>query len=308
MRRARVFISCGQKTEKEVSIGLAVRDYFKKVRGFETYFAQRVHDPEGLTENIFRHLKSSEYYVFIDFCRESVEAHSRRGSLFVNQELAIATFLQLPGIGFYEKGRKREGIENYHLYNAYEFEDGTQILRVLEANTGHWDISNVNELAISYSADTTSENIEVSNMADKPRADWYHLDIINRHMTKHALGCLAYVTAIVDLERNTNFPTPTNELVWSGLNDFAANIMAGGRREVDAFFIIYGKPYIHFHHRPLTTGNPRYWLPNLPPGRFLVTYTILATGFESAQKTFFLSNDGTPKGIRFEENQREVTG
>jgi hypothetical protein len=54
-----------------------------------------------LTENIFRHLKASEYYVFIDFCREVIDNASYRGSLFVNQELAIATFLQIPGIGFY---------------------------------------------------------------------------------------------------------------------------------------------------------------------------------------------------------------
>jgi hypothetical protein len=37
MRKARVFISCGQRTEKETSIGLTVRDYFKNGRGFETY-------------------------------------------------------------------------------------------------------------------------------------------------------------------------------------------------------------------------------------------------------------------------------
>lgn len=68
MRNARVFISCGQKTKTEVNIGRSVEDYFRG-REFETYFAERVHSSEALTENIFRFLRQSEYFVFIDFKR-----------------------------------------------------------------------------------------------------------------------------------------------------------------------------------------------------------------------------------------------
>jgi hypothetical protein len=77
---------------------------------------------------IFAYLKESEYFVFIDFKRERIKSgkfrlekkksNKFRGSLFVNQEIAIATFLKLQGIGFLEKGVKREGILNYQIYNA----------------------------------------------------------------------------------------------------------------------------------------------------------------------------------------------
>ncbi len=117
MRKSRVFISCGQKEPKERNIGLSVDQFFKE-RGFETYFAERVHSPEALTEHIFSFLKESEYFVFIDFRRDKIADNEYRGSIFVNQEIGISTFLKIPGLGFHEKGVKREGILDYQIYNA----------------------------------------------------------------------------------------------------------------------------------------------------------------------------------------------
>lgn len=155
MRKARVFISCGQRNNREISIGKSVQDYFAK-RGFETYFAEVVHSSDGLTENIFRFFNKSEYFVFIDFKRENLSADEHRGSLFVNQEIAIATFLNLIGVGFVEKGVKREGILEYQIYNAIPFEDGTEIINSLVGLTKNWDINSVNELFISYNPAATS--------------------------------------------------------------------------------------------------------------------------------------------------------
>ena len=66
MRSAQVFISCGQRSEREKQIGLEVQKHFSS-RGFDTYFAEKVHSPEALTENIFRSLDRSEYFVSVDF-------------------------------------------------------------------------------------------------------------------------------------------------------------------------------------------------------------------------------------------------
>jgi len=147
MRNARVFISCGQRKPREIAIGKAVEEYFRK-RDFETYFAEIVHSPEALTENIFRFMRESEYFVFIDFKREQINSNDYRGSLFVNQEAAIAIFLRLNGLGFYEKGVKREGILDYHIYNSFPFEDGTEIIGILSEETKHWDKNSVNEIKI----------------------------------------------------------------------------------------------------------------------------------------------------------------
>ena len=171
MRRARVFISCGQRTNREITIGKSVEDYFIE-RGFNTYFAERVHSSDALTENIFRALRNSEYFLFIDFRREKIEEDEDqyRGSLFVNQEIAIATFLGLTGVGFCENLIKREGILEYHIYNEHYFEDGTEIINKLKELTKDWDPTSVNELEIQPIV-TTTKDIQVSDLPLKPLGD-----------------------------------------------------------------------------------------------------------------------------------------
>ena len=66
MRKARIFISCGQKTDREKQFGKNVCEYFQK-RGFDTYFAEEINSPDAITVNVFNYLKCSEYFVFIDF-------------------------------------------------------------------------------------------------------------------------------------------------------------------------------------------------------------------------------------------------
>ncbi len=149
MRKARVFISCGQRNDREKKIGFEVEDFFKN-KGFITYFAERVHSPEALTENIFSNLKASEYFVFIDFKREKLDDNNHRGSLFVNQELAIATYLKIPNLGFHEHGVVREGIANYQIYNTISFKDVNDILDHLKVETQNWDVNSVNELLIDF--------------------------------------------------------------------------------------------------------------------------------------------------------------
>lgn len=299
MRNARVFISCGQRTKKEIQIGKAVQDYFSKSRKFETYFAERVHSSDGLTENIFKFLRQSEYFVFIDFEREKINRKKFRGSLFANQELAIATFLKLQGICFREKEIKREGILDYQIYNAFPFEDGTEIIQILEKETAKWDKYSVNELKISYHPEDTSRNITLTNHPQKPMSDWYHLDIKNRNKIKHAISCFGYVTRIKDLNKNEEYKIPTNELIWSGISDIKVNILGDTRRDLDAFWIIHGENKIRFHQRPLGTTNPKYCLPDLPKGKYLIEYTIISSNFEKVSQKYILEFGGSEKGIIF---------
>jgi len=298
MRNARVFISCGQRTKTEVNIGRSVEDYFRG-RGFETYFAERVHSSEALTENIFRFLRQSEYFVFIDFKRELISKGKFRGSLFVNQEIAIATFLKLEGIGFYQKGTKREGILNYHIYNARSFEDVAEIIQVLEEETKGWDVSSVNELKITYGP--MHRGMRLRNLPGQPLSDWCHLDIRNLNKSKHAFSCLGYITRIRDLKTNKERWIPTNELVWSGTGSITTNIMAGSKRELDAFYVIYDDKWIRFSQRPLTTSSPDYRLPDLPRGKYLLEYTIVSDNFDTVSQNYVVEFEGSVKDIIFAE-------
>ncbi|MHA1409824.1 MAG: hypothetical protein ACTSQY_05905 [Candidatus Odinarchaeia archaeon] len=300
MRNARVFISCGQRNAREIEIGKAVEDYFIN-KGFATYFAERVHSSDALTENIFKFLKQSEYLVFINFRREKINKDEYRGSLFVNQEIAIATFLKLEGIGFNEKGIKREGILSYHIYNEFIFENKDDILKELDEATKNWNINSVNELIMIYDPNHTSKGYILQNHPHRPLSDWYHLEVVNRHSKKHAFSCLGYVTKIKDLNTGENLEIPTIELKWSGINDIYATILAGTRRELDAFHVLHSDNQIRFTQRNITTTNPRYRLPFLSNGKYLVEYTIISSNFEKVSQCYIIEHKGSFDDVIFKE-------
>jgi len=302
MRRARVFISCGQWNDREIAIGRSVQRYLSE--RFDTYFAERVHSSDALTTNIFRALRNSEYFVFIDFKRDKISNEQYRGSLFVNQEIAIATFLGLSGAGFCEKYVKREGILQHHIYNASEFEDGTQIINQLQEITGNWDPTSVNELEIQKGG-SPMKGVRLDNHPEKPLTDWYHLTIKNNSKTKHAFSVHGYVTRIMNLDKGKELQIPTNELIWSGLGEISSNIVSGTSRDLDAFFLMQGQNKIRFHQRPLSTNNPNYLVPNLQTGKYVLHYTVISSNFETVSKEFRLEFGGSPN-IIFEELKDSV--
>lgn len=297
MRNARVFISCGQRDERERSIGKAVEDYLKEM-DFKTYFAERVHSSDALTENIFKFLRQSEYFVFIDFLRDK---NRRTGSLFVSQEIAIATFLKLEGFGFLEKGMKQKGILNYQIYNADDFQqlrkDGDNVKEVigeiidkLKAKIAEWDINSVNELKIEYNYGSIGRNVGIAQI--KKRSDWYHLDIRNRHKSKNALWCSGYVTKIKNLSADRQYQATTNELIWSGTGVITVNVIADTCRLLDAFYIIHDKDLIHFHQQAPTSTNPRYCLPDLPKGKYEIEYSVISSNFTTVSRKCILEYKG----------------
>ncbi len=298
MRNARVFVSCGQRSPREIAIGRAVYEYFR-TRGFEAYFAERVHSPDALTTNIFKFLTQSEYFVFIDFKRDAIGHNDFRGSLFVNQELAISTFLGIEGIGFCERGTKREGILEYHIYNAFLFDDGTEIIGILDKETAIWDKDSANEIDLTFDPDSVSRNVTITNNPTRPMSDWYHVSIMNRNKRKHAYNCMGYISRITTLSGKDEISLPSCELIWSGLGDFSVNIVGGTSREIDAFHILHREDFIRFQHRPLTTTNPKYQFPRLRKGDYMLEYTVLSENFANASKTFTLNFGGTYRDIDF---------
>src|ERR1022692_3961014 len=83
-----------------------------------------VTSPRSLRENIFKELETADYFVFIDFKREWLEDGTCRGSLFANQELGIASFLDIPLMCFQEAGLEDlDGMMGAIQANAVRFSD-----------------------------------------------------------------------------------------------------------------------------------------------------------------------------------------
>ena len=71
---AKVFISCGQSTKEEKQAAKDVETWFK-AKGFHPYVARKV--ITGITDLnrwVIEELKSSDYFVFINFAREEISS------------------------------------------------------------------------------------------------------------------------------------------------------------------------------------------------------------------------------------------
>jgi hypothetical protein len=96
-QRKTVFISCGQYSEEERSLGKRVAELIRECTPFDGYFAENQTTLATLTENVLRQLYESVGIVVIMHHRGMVETPRgklTRASVWVEQEVAIATLMQ----------------------------------------------------------------------------------------------------------------------------------------------------------------------------------------------------------------------
>lgn len=290
--KSRVFISCGQRNQKEKDIGLACKNYLEH-KGFTAYFAEEVHSLEALTENIFNHLKHSEYFVFIDFKREEIADGKFRGSVFVNQEIAVAAFLEIETVGFHETGVIREGVIEHLIANPIYFNDKRDFIKKLEESIKEWRSDWSNELSLEFLRVVPN----VMTVESRKLTDWYHLQVRNNHNTKYARNCVAYVLGMRNIDTEEEINPGNFELTWSGTGLFEKHIPPRRPAEVDAFLIYQGEDTIKFQHRPIT--STQYRMPTLSKGNYLLTYLIVSENFRPVARTFKLEFGGDFRKIKF---------
>jgi hypothetical protein len=92
--KSKVFISCGQANKQEIRIASKIGGLLRS-RGFHSYIAKKVLTVFEINSGIIRELKDSHRYLFVNFRRERIGPGEFRGSLFSNQEFAIAYALGL---------------------------------------------------------------------------------------------------------------------------------------------------------------------------------------------------------------------
>ena len=93
----RVFISCGQYAQSEKALGKEICALITELTSFEPYFAENQTSLDGLTQNIFRALNDCVGLIAVMHHRGAVSTPDGdivRGSVWIEQEVAIAAFLQ----------------------------------------------------------------------------------------------------------------------------------------------------------------------------------------------------------------------
>ncbi len=135
-----VFISCGQSSDAEISLGQRIAALVSERTGLAAYFAQNQQSLEGVTREVFNRIHNASGFIAVMHRRDQLSAQpdTFRGSVWVEQEIAIAAFitqslgLKLPSRAYVQRGIRREGVRGYILLNPVEFDNEDDVLRDLE--------------------------------------------------------------------------------------------------------------------------------------------------------------------------------
>jgi len=289
--RARVFISCGQQPDEATiarEIGLRL-----EALGYDPYIAVREQTLRGLKENIFDQLSKSEYFVFVDFKREELDRKTPpeyRGSLFSHQELAIASYLNLDTLVFQENGvRKLDGVVGFLQANAIPFTDRHTLPNVIadKVQERPWNPKWRNDLFLDR---VPNEYFDVYVQNVHRHGRFFVIDVHNRHQSKIASNCYAYLEKATKVDTNEEIQFRTCELKWSGYVLPNAHILPGGVRGFDAFWVPHDAPdqlvFQVFTDSGLHVPNIR------GKGTYELRYMVIADGFPVARCVATLDLDG----------------
>jgi hypothetical protein len=284
--KAKVFISCGQnKNTDEVEIAQSIAKKLEE-NGFDYYIAVQEQSLKGVKENIFKQIKTSEYFLFIDFKREKIkqgyfQRAIHRGSLFSHQELALASYLEMPLIAFQENGVKTDdGIMKFIQANCKAFTNRQKLTDlVMQEIEKQWSPNWKNQLCLKISPKYSDAMI--------PRdvqARFYHIIVKNHHRSKIATNCYAYLESAKQQNNSANIPLKTIELKWAGYILPNAMITPHSTRFFDAFFISHTNPS---GLQCNVFADSTEYIPRIQgPGDFEVTYAVVSENFPVARATF----------------------
>jgi hypothetical protein len=125
MIRQTVFISCGQFSDAERRLGRQIAEKIRVLTDLEPFFADEVQDLNGLDANILNALRNCVAFITVLHPRGEIRRPDGsvlvRGSIWIEQEIAIATYIQrvenrqLPIVAFKHKLVGLEGIGAFYI-------------------------------------------------------------------------------------------------------------------------------------------------------------------------------------------------
>lgn len=146
-----VFVSCGQSTSAERQLGQDIARLVEQQTGCVVYFAENQNTLEAVTENILKQLHDAVAFIGVMHPRgevsnphDSSESSWVRGSVWVEQEIAVAAFisqaLQRPmAVRFYVHHTvRREGLRDKLHLHPIEFHEDSEILANLTSFLPAW--------------------------------------------------------------------------------------------------------------------------------------------------------------------------
>ena len=277
MVNAKIFVSCGQRSDDELRVLMDIRARLRAL-DLDPYIAIWDNTLAGLKENIFRELQDSEYFLFIDFRRETLGHGTHRGSLFCHQELAIASFLELPAVGFREADvLERDGLMPAIQLNCLEFNDRNQLATLIASvieqkiQNGQWNPHWKAQLSMERAPNQRGGSVD-----DPPFI--FHIKVMNQHWRKTAYGCRAFLSNVKHNATGVEFKTRSFELKWTGTKVPDVTITQGRSRSFDAFEIDPETP-TRLKCSMSHADTEKVWSSITEPGEYELTLIVTSQNF-----------------------------
>jgi hypothetical protein len=149
MEKPLIFISCGQYTREEAELGTAIARFIAKETPYAPYFAEEQNTLDGLVTNILGALDRAVGLIAVMHKRGTVTFPGgtlERGSVWVEQEIAIAAFVQhvlkrnIEVALYVQTGIALEGIRQQLRLKAVQFNTAEEVLADLPERLHSWHL------------------------------------------------------------------------------------------------------------------------------------------------------------------------
>jgi hypothetical protein len=274
--KSKVFISCGQSAQIEKDLAKKIKDWFIS-NDFNAYVAITTQSIQDVNSGIIEELKSSDYYVFIDFKREQIGDNIYRGSLFTNQELAIAYLLDFEKVAFIRhKDIKLEGISQYMLSNALTYENENEIFDKLTnyIKESQWTTQYTRHLHIKEL--NFPGPFTYTDHRGQRQCHILTLSIVNKRHDIAAYNTVARLEKI-ESEKETKNSPDMNYLKVTGKGGYNQIIWPTGEGAIDLLNVTYNDPEKIY----LNSSSDIHPISPIiyKAGQYILHYSILAQDF-----------------------------
>ncbi|MDY6856787.1 MAG: hypothetical protein SWO11_19170 [Thermodesulfobacteriota bacterium] len=280
----KIFISCGQADAEERQIAAEVSTLLVK-QGFPPpYVAIQTQTIQDVNFSIISNLRNSDYYIFIDFAREKIgslggSAPLFRGSVFTNQELAIAYVLEFQEVLYLQQeGVNLEGLGKYLLSNAVKFKNKSEVPQIVEQEVKKKNWLPTYSRHLTVGAPTHGQAAQYTDHTGIYGQYIWLLEVQNLRHDTAAFNTVVRVNEIT-LPGGNRISCPDREfLKWAGKsNAYSATILPRANARFDLFALNQSNTsHLYLHSEQDVT--PRKPILN-SPGNYILHYQLFSKGF-----------------------------
>lgn len=299
---AKVFISCGQSSEKEREVAKKISDWFLS-NGFIPYVAICAQNLSDVNFVIINELKTSDYYVFIDFKRDILRGAEYRGSLFTNQELAIAYVLKFEKAIFLKhEDVKLEGMTQYMTSNAITFKNDAEVIEKVKRLTKEYKWSN------TYSRHLVIDEIILSGRCNyTERGETVRGNILAAKIKNNRTDIAAFNTVsrleFIEFNGEKKESPNKNLLKVSGQSGYNQIIWPQSFGQFDLLMISNASP-ICIYLNCLNDVRPKRPIINVF-GKYNLYYSVIAEFYPRLDFSISISFHNNINNLKYEVNQKK---